>query len=156
MDFLAATPYLVEFLKRNHLDQYLVYGSYAYCYFTKQNVAISDIDIVVSRNCFRDIIKSLEAYRDEYEIFDTGKSLHINIKALSEGGEEPFGFSIDSYEDYFSPALDLSDSKTMDIDGENINLMKISDLISRYDKDSLSNHPKASEYRKKVKILREV
>jgi len=156
MDYLTATPHLVEFLKISNLNQYLVYGSYAYCYYTKQNIAISDIDIVVSRNYFGDIIKSIDEYKDEYEVFDTGKSLHINIKAFSEGCKEPFGFSVDSYEDYFSSALNLLDPEIINMDGYDIHLMKISDLISRYEKDSLSSHPKAMEYIKKVSILREV
>lgn len=141
---------LKNFIDQVDLKEYLIYGSCAYAYYTNEEVPISDIDIIVSKKEFPQIIEKVKKF-EEYDIFPFEKTIHINSKQIIGNNGTPFDISIDSYEDYFVDFGVKMLSFEIDII-YNLKYINKQDLINLYIKTQ-ETHLKSMEYKRKVACL---
>ncbi len=146
---------LQDFINLIDIEEYLIYGSCAYAFYTNENITISDIDIIISKDKFNEIIEKLK-HSDLYTVFPSEKSIHVNVNSLLGNDGKPFDISLDSFEDYFLP-MDI-DMKSFEINMNNeieLRYIRKEDLIKIYNEKS-STHPKLDEYKRKANKLLEI
>lgn len=134
---------------------YLVYGSFAYSVYIKEDLLINDIDIMVSQKDFNFIVTMLKESGLPYTVHESQYSLHVNHNHFVGYDGKPFDISLDSYQKYFSNLdLDFDNCFSKVINGVDIKFVNIEDLIKIYEIGSNgSNGDKIKEYKRKVRRL---
>jgi hypothetical protein len=142
---------LQDFINLIDLKEYLIYGSCAYVFYTNENIPISDVDIIVSKKNFNQIITKLKN-SDLYSVFPFEKTIHCNAKFINGNDGKAFDISIDCYEDYFLPMGINMNKFEMGEGNFGLKFVKREDLIEIYTKSQI-DHSKSIEYERKVNRL---
>ena len=146
---------LKDFIRDSALQDYLVYGSLAYFLYTKENINVADIDIIISKN---DFPKIQEQLRDSsyYKVFCYEKTVHVNLVNINGGDGKPFDISLDSYEDYFlDKDFNLTEYQEFEYSGTKLKILPLVKLLEIY-KQTAKEHEKGLEYGMKVARLEKI
>lgn len=137
------------------MGNYLIYGSFAYSYYTGKNIDLNDIDIIASKKSFDNIKKALDK-NPNWKVYEWEKGLHINsAKHLGIDGK-PFDISIDSYEDFFQhKGISLKDYQFLDKES-NIKLITLDNLSLLYLRISQTDSEKKEKYKNKSDVLQNI
>jgi predicted nucleotidyltransferase len=141
-------------LNENRVN-YLVCGSLAFRLVTGEPVVIHDIDIIVHEQDFPKLRELLSDQSLNLDPIQTEFSIHANHKSLVGDDAKPFDVSLDSFEHYYTETgIDIDQFKGMDINGVEVKVARIEDMIRVYKKALKGgNVEKFPEYERKLGIL---
>ena len=141
-----------DFTIKAKLNEYLVYGSFAFAYYTNLNIEIHDVDILVKREHIEQIASRLEKFNDYCTVYRFDGGLHVNLNNFTGLDNKPFDISIDAL-DRVGKDINLSEFTLLITHNVRIKLIKKEELLQIY-KIAVKAHPeKKHEYEKKVDLL---